>query len=286
MPGASAVFLGGVVSYANDAKEKFLGVRAETLRQHGAVSEAVAREMAAGAREKFGADFALAVTGIAGPDGGTPDKPVGTVFIALAIARPAWKLRKLLNPWDRATFKEVTATQALEWLRHATGFCLSRECFRLMLQQSCPPLPIPSRRPTPRFPNSSRATPAPKRRGTLLIVDDEEGPRMSLRVIFKDNYDLLMAEDGPTAIELAQKHDIDVAILDIRMAGMSGIEVLERLRFVQPDIEAIMITAFETTDTIRQALRLRACDYINKPFDIATIRAAVNAGDAAADAGK
>lgn len=121
------------------------------------------------------------------------------------------------------------------------------------------------------------ATPAPKRRGTLLIVDDEEGPRMSLRVIFKDNFDLLMAEDGPTAIELAQKHDIDVAILDIRMAGMSGIEVLERLRFVRPEIEAIMITAFETTDTIRQALRLRACDYINKPFDIATIRAAVSA---------
>ena len=120
------------------------------------------------------------------------------------------------------------------------------------------------------------ATPSPKRRGTLLIVDDEEGPRMSLRVIFKDNYDLLMAEDGPTAIELAQKQDIDVAILDIRMAGMSGIEVLERLRFVQPEIEAIMITAFETTDTIRQALRLRACDYINKPFDIATIRSAVN----------
>jgi signal transduction histidine kinase len=117
----------------------------------------------------------------------------------------------------------------------------------------------------------------PKRRGTLLVVDDEEGPRMSLRVIFKDNYDLLMAEDGPTAIDLAQKNPIDVAILDIRMAGMSGIEVLERLRFVQPDIEAVMITAFETTDTIRQALRLRAADYINKPFDIATIRNAVNA---------
>ena len=120
------------------------------------------------------------------------------------------------------------------------------------------------------------ATPSPKRRGTLLIVDDEEGPRMSLRVIFKDNYDLLMAEDGPTAVELAQQHDIDVAILDIRMAGMSGIEVLERLRYVRPEIEAIMITAFETTDTIRQALRLRACDYINKPFDLATIRNAVS----------
>jgi len=119
------------------------------------------------------------------------------------------------------------------------------------------------------------APPAPKRRGTLLIVDDEDGPRQSLRVIFKDDYDLLMAEDGPTAIELAQKHEIDVAVLDIRMAGMSGIEVLERLKYVKPEMEAIMMTAFETTDTIRQALRLRACDYINKPFDIATMRAAV-----------
>ena len=114
-----------------------------------------------------------------------------------------------------------------------------------------------------------------KRRGTLLVVDDEEGPRQSLRVIFKDEYNLLMAEDGPTAIELAKKHPIDVAVLDIRMAGMSGIEVLERLKYVNSNIEAIMITAFETTDTIRQALRLRACDYINKPFDVSTIRAAV-----------
>jgi signal transduction histidine kinase len=115
----------------------------------------------------------------------------------------------------------------------------------------------------------------PKRRGTLLIVDDEDGPRQSLRVIFKDDYDLLMAEDGPMAIELAQKNEVDVAVLDIRMAGMSGIEVLERLKYVKPEMEAIMMTAFETTDTIRQALRLRACDYINKPFDIATMRAAV-----------
>ncbi|HEX3626250.1 MAG TPA: response regulator [Verrucomicrobiae bacterium] len=123
--------------------------------------------------------------------------------------------------------------------------------------------------------NETEPVVLPKRRGTLLIVDDEDGPRQSLRVIFKDDYDLLMAEDGPTAIEIAKKNDIDVAVLDIRMAGMSGIEVLERLKFVCPNIEAIMMTAFETTDTIRQALRLRACDYINKPFDIATMRGAV-----------
>jgi two-component system sensor histidine kinase/response regulator len=116
----------------------------------------------------------------------------------------------------------------------------------------------------------------PRRKGTMLIVDDEEGPRQSLRVIFKDDYDLFMANDGASAIQLAQKHKIDVAVCDIRMAGMSGIEVLERLKYVDPSIEVVMMTAFETTDTMRQALRLRACDYINKPFDISTMRAAVS----------
>ncbi len=116
---------------------------------------------------------------------------------------------------------------------------------------------------------------APVHKGTLLVVDDEEGPRQSLHVIFKDEYQVWMAPDGATAVELAQRHRIDVAVLDIRMAGMSGIEVLERLKYVDPGIEVVMMTAFETAETLRQALRLRACDYINKPFDISTMRAAV-----------
>src|SRR5258708_10683896 len=116
---------------------------------------------------------------------------------------------------------------------------------------------------------------AAQRRGTLLVVDDEDGPRQALRIIFKDEYNLLMASDGYTAIDLAQKNKIDVAILDVRMSGMSGIELLERLKYIDPAIEVVMMTAFETTDTLRQALRLRAADYINKPFDIATMRAAV-----------
>jgi nicotinamide-nucleotide amidase len=116
VPGASAVFPGGVVSYSNAAKEKFLGVRAETLQLHGAVSEAVAREMAAGARETFGADFAIAVTGIAGPGGGTADKPAGTVFMALADASGT-VVEHRLNAYERTTFKELTAWQALEMLR-------------------------------------------------------------------------------------------------------------------------------------------------------------------------
>ncbi|MBI3876494.1 MAG: competence/damage-inducible protein A, partial [Verrucomicrobia bacterium] len=83
VPGASAVLLAGFVTYSNAAKQSALGVRAETLAAHGAVSEPVAREMAEGARARTGADFALGVTGIAGPTGGSEAKPVGTVFIAL-----------------------------------------------------------------------------------------------------------------------------------------------------------------------------------------------------------
>jgi nicotinamide-nucleotide amidase len=116
VPGASAVLLAGVVSYSNAAKQKFLGVQADTLAQHGAVSEAVAREMAEGARRQTQADYAIAVTGIAGPSGGTPDKPVGTVFIGLAGPSGTVAERQL-NPYDRETFKQVTAQQALELLR-------------------------------------------------------------------------------------------------------------------------------------------------------------------------
>ena len=119
VPGASAVLLAGLVPYSNESKQKFLGVQAESLAQHGAVSEPVAREMAEGARKETGADYTLSVTGIAGPTGGTPDKPVGTVFIGLASPLPT-VVQRYFNPYDRETFKQVTAQQALELLRRAS----------------------------------------------------------------------------------------------------------------------------------------------------------------------
>ena len=117
--------------------------------------------------------------------------------------------------------------------------------------------------------------PPPPRKYTLLIVDDEEGPRQSLRVVFKDEYNILLAENGAQAVELAQENRIDAVISDIRMAGMSGIELLGKLKSVDASIEVIILTAYETIETARQALRFGACDYLNKPFDIGTIRAAV-----------
>lgn len=86
VPGSSSAFLGGVISYANEAKTALLGVSPATLSEHGAVSEQCACEMAEGARQRLGSDFALSITGVAGPDGGTSEKPVGLVYIGLASA--------------------------------------------------------------------------------------------------------------------------------------------------------------------------------------------------------
>jgi nicotinamide-nucleotide amidase len=118
VPGASAVLLAGVVTYSNEAKEQFLGVSAQSLKEHGAVSETVAREMAEGARQRNRADFGLSVTGIAGPSGGSPEKPVGTVFMGLA-APNGTSIRHAVNAFDRETFKYITSQQAMEMLRKA-----------------------------------------------------------------------------------------------------------------------------------------------------------------------
>ncbi|MEQ1861667.1 MAG: response regulator [Chthoniobacteraceae bacterium] len=117
--------------------------------------------------------------------------------------------------------------------------------------------------------------PAADPRPTLLICDDEEGPRQSLRIVFKNDYRVLVASNGEEAIAFAKTEAIDVAVLDILMQGMSGVDVLRALKARDPAIEVVMLTAYETLETARQALRLGACDYLNKPFDIPTMREAV-----------
>ena len=116
VPGASDVFLGGVVSYSNEAKEMMLGAAPELLLEHGAVSEEVARAMAEGARERLGADWGIGVTGVAGPSGGTEEKPVGLVHWAVAGPGGLWtKQRVFLG--DRAIIREWSLNAALDLLR-------------------------------------------------------------------------------------------------------------------------------------------------------------------------
>lgn len=124
--GASSFLLAGFVTYHNEAKREFLGVRTETLAMHGAVSEQCAREMAEGARRAIDADVAVAITGIAGPGGGSEDKPVGTVWYAVALkpdvarslGRPApVTARKFVHPGDRSDIRDRAAQTALDMLR-------------------------------------------------------------------------------------------------------------------------------------------------------------------------
>lgn len=118
-PGASSYFLGGAIVYSNDEKVRQLGVSPQTLAEHGAVSEACVRELASGARRAFGSDLAVSVSGVAGPDGGTPDKPVGTVWLALSRTGAAGELletRRLSWPGPRELVRRLAAWWALRMI--------------------------------------------------------------------------------------------------------------------------------------------------------------------------
>jgi nicotinamide-nucleotide amidase len=117
VPGASSVLHRGLVTYANEAKVALVGVSQDDLNEHGAVSEPVARQMAEGALAKANADHAVAVTGIAGPGGGSEDKPVGTVFIAVASSGGATVVEQHAYPSDRLTFKQMISLRALDLVR-------------------------------------------------------------------------------------------------------------------------------------------------------------------------
>ena len=116
VPGSSDVFLGGVVTYANEVKTRELGVPEDLLERHGAVSAEVAEAMAAGARERFGADVAVSVTGVAGPGGGTPEKPVGLVFLH-AEGPDGSSARRLDFPGDREAIRGRATVAALHLVR-------------------------------------------------------------------------------------------------------------------------------------------------------------------------
>jgi nicotinamide-nucleotide amidase len=118
-PGSSDYVVGGVVSYSNEAKTDLLGVDAALIEAHGAVSEPVAEAMAAGALKRFGADTAVAVTGIAGPGGGTPEKPVGTVCFTVTLADGPTVTRTIRLPGNRSDIRERSTTVAMHMLLRA-----------------------------------------------------------------------------------------------------------------------------------------------------------------------
>lgn len=105
-------------------------------------------------------------------------------------------------------------------------------------------------------------------RPSILIVDDERGPAESLRMIFKPNYDVHVASSGPEALQILRSAPVDVVTLDLRMPVMSGVEVMERIKQYDPDIEVIVVTGYSSVDTAVHALRFGVFDYVSKPFDV------------------
>jgi len=118
LSGASEIFWGGIISYANSVKEELLGVPAEIIKREGAVSEPCAQAMALGARKLLGVDWAISITGIAGPGGGSPQKPVGTVCFAFAGPEALWSFRRLLLG-DRVEIRNSAVCFALAALLEA-----------------------------------------------------------------------------------------------------------------------------------------------------------------------
>jgi DNA-binding NtrC family response regulator len=113
-------------------------------------------------------------------------------------------------------------------------------------------------------------------KGTILIVDDEVGPRESLRMILKPIYEIHTAVDGEEALRLIRNENIDLVTLDLRMPGLSGIEVLREIKKIRPDVEVIVITGYGTLTNAQEAIRFGAGDFISKPFNVADIIAIIS----------
>jgi putative two-component system response regulator len=115
-------------------------------------------------------------------------------------------------------------------------------------------------------------------KGSILVVDDEAGSRESLRMILKPIYDIHTAENGQEAINFLSQKKVDLVTLDLNMPGLSGIETLQEIRKLQPDIEVMIITGYGTLSNAQEAIRLGAGDFISKPFNVPDIIAIVSKG--------
>jgi len=115
-------------------------------------------------------------------------------------------------------------------------------------------------------------------RPTVLVVDDELGPREAFRMILKEKYNIMSASSGPLALQFIAREPVDVVILDIKMLGMDGIEVLKEMKKEKPDVEVIMVTAYASLETAKEAMRHGAMDYLVKPFDRKEVEEVVDRG--------
>jgi DNA-binding NtrC family response regulator len=113
-------------------------------------------------------------------------------------------------------------------------------------------------------------------KGSILIVDDEVGPRESLRMILKPIYEIHTATNGDEALQVIQNENIDLVTLDLRMPGLSGIDVLREIKKIKADVEVIVITGYGTLTNAQEAIRYGAGDFISKPFNVADIIAIIS----------
>src|SRR2546425_12728639 len=125
---------------------------------------------------------------------------------------------------------------------------------------------------------SARNHPTMSLRSRVLVVDDEVGGRGSLRAILHGEWEVVTASSGQAALDTIARDPVDVMTLDLKMPGMGGIGVLERAKQLDPDLEVLIITGYGSLDTAVQGLRLRAFDYLSKPFDSAQVRRLVARG--------
>ena len=136
-------------------------------------------------------------------------------------------------------------------------------------RSSCP-ASASARRPAPLVSSPSDSRPV------VLVVDDEPGVRASVKMVLDGVCDVVEASDGPAALEAVRSGDVDVCLLDVRLPGMEGIEVLERLKRLDSGLEVVLVTAVRTVRTAVEAMKLGACDYLTKPFAVDDLRGVVN----------
>jgi len=110
---------------------------------------------------------------------------------------------------------------------------------------------------------------------TVLVVEDQLGPRESLRAILQSDYRILLAEEGEQALHFVTHETVDVVLLDLRLPGLSGIQVMEKIKALRPSIEVIVVTSYASAEAELAVQRLRAFEYISKPFNVSYLRETV-----------